>query len=132
MRTFDLEIVTPDGSAFSGPAEKLIVRTTEGDVEILAGHVDYLAKLATGKAQVTVSGVTKSAAVSGGFISVSGGNVRLVATTFEYAENIDLKRAQLAQHRAEEQLRNAKDEQDENLARARLSRALTRVTVAKK
>ena len=37
--TFPLKIVTPDGLIFDGQADKLIVRTTTGDVAILARHI---------------------------------------------------------------------------------------------
>ena len=56
MRTFHLEIVTPDGRAFDGEAESLLVHTTEGDVEILCGHMDYLAAIGTGRARILVNG----------------------------------------------------------------------------
>ena len=39
MTAFDLKIVTPDGLIFDGQAEELIVRTTSGDLGILAGHI---------------------------------------------------------------------------------------------
>ena len=42
MNTFHLQIVTPDGLMFDGDAEKLLVRTTEGDVGIMSGHCDYV------------------------------------------------------------------------------------------
>ena len=40
MTPFHLKIVTPDGLIFDGQAEELIVRTTGGDVAILARHMD--------------------------------------------------------------------------------------------
>ena len=66
MRAFNIEIVTPDGLKFSGEVESLLVRTTEGDVEILAGHTDFLASLATGRARLIIDGKTRVASASGG------------------------------------------------------------------
>lgn len=130
MKPFHLEIVTPDGSAFDGMAESLLVRTTEGDVEILASHADYLATVATGRTRLIINGEEKFASSQGGFLSVTGGEVRLVATTFEFAEEIDLERAKAARDRAEEALSRAKDARDIELAKVRLSRALNRINVA--
>ena len=130
MNSFHLEIVTPDGSAFDGMAESLLVRTTEGDVEILASHADYLATVATGRTRLIINGEEKFASSQGGFLSVTGGEVRLVATTFEFAEEIDLERAKAARDRAEEALSRAKDARDIELAKVRLSRALNRINVA--
>ena len=40
MKSFKLKIVTPDGLAFDSEVESLLVRTHDGDVEFLAGHID--------------------------------------------------------------------------------------------
>ena len=132
MRTFHLEIVTPDGLVFDGEAESLLVHTTEGDVEILRGHMDYVAAVAVGRARVLVNGESKVASCSGGFLSVSGGTVRLVAVTFEFAEDIDEKRALAAKERAERAIANAKDRQAKKIAEAKLARALSRLRAVKK
>ena len=63
-------------------------------------------------------------------LSVEKGEVRLVATTFEYAEAIDVERAKAAEERARERLAAAQDEKDIALARVKLARALNRQKVA--
>ena len=90
--TFHLQIVTPDGLAFEGQAEKLSVRTQDGIIGILPRHIDYVAPLGMGEAVITVEGAERRAACIGGMVAVTGGDVRLVATTFEWAEQIDLVR----------------------------------------
>ena len=132
MSSFRLQIVTPDGSLFDGQAEALRLRTSEGYVSIRAGHVDYIAALDVGMVTVTKDGTTRDAACGGGFISVEKGEVRLVATTFEYADEIDVERAESAKKRAEERLAQAQEERDIALAKAKLSRALNRIDVAEK
>ena len=132
MSSFRLQIVTPDGSLFDGQAEALRLRTSEGYVSIRAGHVDYIGALDVGMVTVTKDGTTRDAACGGGFISVEKGEVRLVATTFEYADEIDVERAESAKKRAEERLAQAQEERDIALAKAKLSRALNRIDVAEK
>ena len=133
MRTFHLEIVTPDGLVFDGEAESLLVHTTNGDVEILCGHMDYIGALAVGRARVRgADGVSRLASCSGGFLSVTKESVRLVAVTFEFAENIDEKRALEAKDNAERAIRNAKDRREKQLAEAKLARALNRIHIAGK
>ena len=132
MRTFHLEIVTPDGLVFDGEAESLLVHTTEGDVEILRGHMDYIAAVDIGRARVLANGQSRTASCAGGFLSVSAGAVRLVAVTFEFAEDIDEKRALAAKERAESAIANAKDRQAKKIAEAKLMRALNRIRIAKK
>ena len=132
MRTFHLEIVTPDGLVFDGEAESLLVHTTEGDVEILCGHMDYIAAIDIGRARVLQNGQVRMASCSGGFLSVSKESVRLVAVTFEFAEDIDEKRAFAAKERAEQAIANAKDRRAKKIAEAKLARALNRLRIAKK
>jgi len=131
MAVFHLQIVTPDRMVFDGQAERIIVRTVGGDVCILARHIDYAAPLGIGAARVTdENGQTRAAACSGGLLSVSGGEVRVIATTFEWADEIDLERAAHAQQAAEEKLRALqKDDVDYAVAEAKLKRALIRQQV---
>lgn len=130
MSSFRLQIVTPDGSLFDGEAEALRLRTTEGYVSIRAHHADYIAALEIGMVSVTQNGETKHAACGGGFLSVSRGEVKLVATTFEYADCIDVARAEAAKRRAEERLAEANEAKDVEIATAKLMRALNRLSVA--
>ena len=131
MAEFQLEIMTPDGIAYSGPCESLLVRTDGGDVEILRGHTDYFAAVEAGRVRLTVGAQSRFAAASGGCVSVSGGMVRLALVTFEFKENIDEARAISAKQRAETAIAAAKDNASLTVAKAKLSRALSRISVAK-
>lgn len=131
MSSFHLQIVTPDGEFFDGPAERVKVRTINGDVAILAGHIPYVTALGTGEASVTVEGEVRKAAASGGMLSVTPEVVRVVATTFEWAEDIDLDRARRAKEKAEERIRKAQNARELELAKVKLSRALVRLNVGK-
>ena len=131
MRSFKLDIVSPDGPLFSGKAERLLVRTTDGDVEILAGHADLFATLGTGRVKLTAGESVRYASVSGGFLTVNGGEVTLAAISFEFSDMIDAARAERAIARSEERIREAKDNRELELAKARLARALNRINVAK-
>ena len=131
MTPFSLKIVTPDGLIFDGQAEELVVRTTSGDLGILAGHINCVAPLGMGRATVIIDGKRRYAACIGGMVSVVDSNVTLVPTTFEWAESIDAARAEASQLRAENILnkKNASDTELQ-LAQARLHRALVRKSVA--
>ncbi len=131
MTPFDLKIVSPDGLIFHGKAEELIVRTIRGDLGILAGHIPCVAPLGMGRATVIIDGQRKYAACIGGMVSVVDGQVTLVPTTFEWADQIDLARAEASKAKAEKLL-SGKDTSDTDiqLAQARLRRALVRTSVA--
>ena len=129
MALFHLQIVTPDKLIYDGQAEKLIVRAVTGDVCILARHIDYAVPLDIGKAQVTdEKGNTRLAACNGGFLSVSGGEARLMPITFEWADEINVERAKAAKEKAEKALTETrKDEAAYAVLEAKLKRALLRI-----
>ena len=131
MKAFQLKIVTPDGVQFDGTAEELIVRTTTGDVGILAGHINYVASLGMGQATVITDGQKRYGACIGGMVSVVDGNVTLLPTTFEWSDAIDTDRLLASEQRAQQVLsdKNASST-DILLAQARLKRALVRKGVA--
>ena len=116
---------------FDGKAEEVIVRTTSGDLGILAGHIDCVAPLGMGMATLVIDGQKRYASCIGGILSVSKGKVTLVPTTFEWADEIDLDRADRAIDRAKAVLadKNAPGT-DIVVAEAKLKRALVRKSVA--
>lgn len=131
MTPFALKIVTPDGLVYEGQAEEIVVRTTTGDMGILAGHINCVAPLGMGRATLVIDGQKRYAACIGGILSVVDGEVTVVATTFEWADEIDMDRAERSEERAKAILanQNAADT-DIALAEARLKRALVRKSVA--
>lgn len=130
MKEFHLEVLTPDGRAYEGAVESLLVHAVDGDVEFLAGHVDYITTLGIGRARIRIEGKDRFASVSGGFVTVSRGEVKLVATTFEFSEDIDIERARAAKEKAKEILSSSKDNKTIELAQLKLQRAISRINVA--
>ena len=132
MGVFDLFIVTPDGEAFSDKVQMITVRTTEGDLGIMKGHIDYLATVDVGKVKLKLeNGSERTASCGGGFITCENGVVRFVATTFEFEEDIDLARAEIAKEKAEKMLAESKDSRSVAVAKLKLARALNRISVKK-
>ena len=131
MNQFPLRIVTPDGLLYDGNAEEVIARTTTGDLGILAGHINCVAPLGMGKATILIDGKKRYGACIGGMLSMMDGKATFVATTFEWADQIDLKRAARSEERARAVLSDNKSTDTEiRLAQARLKRALIRKSVA--
>ena len=130
MTPFQLKIVTPDGLIYDGMAEELIVRSTSGDIGVMAGHINCVVPLGMGQAMAIIDGTKKYAACIGGMLSVLDGKLTLVPTTFEWADKIDLKRAEASYDRASKALKqeNATDTEIA-LAQARMHRALVRKSV---
>ena len=132
MTDFNLRIVTPDGVEFEGSASSITVRSTDGNVGILARHTPYVTPLAIGETKVITDGQTRVAACGGGMLSVMPDMVTIVATTFEWAENIDLERANRAKERADRIIgEGAASQKEQKIAELKLKRALARINAAK-
>ncbi len=130
MKSFHLEIVTPDGKKFDGEVKRVIVPTTEGQVGILPNHANYFATLDVGKVRILCETEELVAACSGGFLSVESNAVRIVAITFEFSTDIDIERAERAKERAEIIIAEHKDRAAVDAAKVKLARALARLAVA--
>lgn len=130
MSEFKLMIVTPDGIVFDGNAESVVVRTVSGDVGILKGHEPYTAPLGIGRARVKLSDEWKNAACFGGVIYVDNEMVKIIANTFEWADDINISRAEKAADNAKKIIETAGDEKVLEKAHIKLHRALTRLDIA--
>lgn len=132
MATFHLHIGTPDGLMFEGNVERVLCRTITGDLAILAGHCNFCTAIGMGEGAVVLEdGTRRRAACIGGMLSVMDGACNLMATTWEWVEEIDVERAKESRIRAEQVLADPQaTEQDKVLATARLHRALVRLGVA--
>ena len=87
MALIHLKIVTPDGMYYDADAQRVMVRTTGGDVAILPHHIDYSAALATGEARVTEpDGTVRRAEVEGGILHVASDDVQVITNRFRWKE----------------------------------------------
>ncbi|MCR5280085.1 MAG: ATP synthase F1 subunit epsilon [Lachnospiraceae bacterium] len=131
MKTFSLRIGTPDGLMFEGEVERIKCRSMTGDLAILADHTNYCTALGMGEATVVMpDGERRTAACIGGMITMLNGDCHLLATTWEWKEDIDIERAKAAKEKAEQMLadKNLSD-RELRLAEAKLHRALVRIGV---
>lgn len=117
MENIKLIIVSPDGTLYNETAEFIKIRTIEGDIGIKGEHSNYFSVISFGECMVKNSKEIKYAACSDGYISVKNKNqVKLVATTFEWADSIDAKRAEQAYENAIEMLESM-DKKDKDYKR---------------
>ena len=131
MRTFPLQIGTPDGLLFKGEVVRVVCRSITGDLAILAGHCNFCTALGMGEAHVVMEdGSTREAACIGGMLSMMEGECNLLATTWEWKEDIDAERATRAKERAEGLLaKGGLTDREYKIAEAKLHRALVRLSV---
>lgn len=131
MKTFPLRIGTPDGLLFEGEAERVVCRCITGDLAILADHCNFCTALGMGEASVVFpDGKRRSAACIGGMLSMMNGTCRVLATTWEWEEDIDEGRARDAKKRAETMLaKGGLTDKEYKIAKAKFQRALVRLSV---
>jgi F-type H+-transporting ATPase subunit epsilon len=131
MSTFFLQIITPEKIFFEGDVQRVIIRTTEGDVGILAKHEKYVAALPSGPVKITMEdGKERLAALSGGAIKVSPSQTAILANAVEWAEDIDVDWAKRSEQDALRRKENSKDQQELEYAEMKLKRALNRLRVS--
>jgi F-type H+-transporting ATPase subunit epsilon len=131
---FDLTIVTPQGEAYHGPAESVVLPGSEGDFGVLPAHERFLTPLRIGAIQIDTGGDVLWAAIAEGFADVTGESVAVLVESCELATEIDAARAELAVERAEQGLRElGVDEDAARIAQyeAALERATTRLSVSR-
>jgi len=124
---FKVKVITPERIFFEGDADLLELKTSEGDIGILAGHIPLTAILAPGVMKITKDGEVKEAALLDGFVEILQDRVTVLAEACEWPDEIDENRAKEAKIRAERRL----SEGDGDLARAEMAlrRALIRIDV---
>lgn len=130
MTPFKLQIITPEKTFFDGETEQIIARTTVGDVGILNGHEPYCAALGIGQMRVMIDGQFRRAATTGGIIKVSREKTVILVQACEWADEIDVNRAEHAKEVAEGRIKAAHSDNELRLAAAKLKRALNRIDAA--
>lgn len=125
MADMSVELVAVERRVWSGTANSVLARTTEGELGVLPGHAPLLGELVEGGTVTvrTTGGETVTAAVFGGFLSVTGEKVSVLAEAAELAEEIDVSAAR-------EQLRQAESAEDDEEARSARARATARLRAA--
>ena len=80
MAALSVVVVSADREVWSGEATRVVARTTEGEIGILAGHEPILGLVAGGEVRIlTTEGSTVRAQADGGFLSVANDRVSVVA-----------------------------------------------------
>lgn len=97
MATVKVSLLATDRSVWQGQATSVVLRTLDGELGILAGHVPMLSSLAVGPVFITTdSGEKVAAAVHGGFVTVDHNEVTIFAQRCELKDEIDVARVTAA------------------------------------
>lgn len=132
MATFELEIITPEKTLYSGTVEHVRAPGIDGGFGVLPRHHPMVSALGAGCLHYReAGGLEKQAVVSGGFSEVLRDRMTVLVETAELADSIDRERAVNARDRAKARLKTRRDpELDTDRAEAALTRALNRLRIA--
>jgi len=102
-----VDVVSPERILFSGDARQVITRTLQGgEIAFLPGHAAFLGALTENHTRIYLTdGTIQDIAVHLGFVEVGPDHVSILSDSAELAQDINVKRAQDAMAKAQEQLR---------------------------
>jgi F-type H+-transporting ATPase subunit epsilon len=96
-KKFDVSLVTPDGPAFEGEAEMIVVPGAAGEIGVLARHAPLIATLKAGSTRVyfdRAAGEVREYATGPGFFQVQLDRAIALVDDAVLANEIDRARAQ--------------------------------------
>ncbi|MDY4788546.1 MAG: ATP synthase F1 subunit epsilon [Bacilli bacterium] len=124
---FKFKVVTPYGNKFDGEVSRVNVKTSTGEIAILARHIPLVSEVVTSILKIHNDNDVLECAISQGVLYVKDDETLLIVNSCETKEEIDFDRALKAKERALERL-NKKDENiDIRRAEAALARAENRL-----
>lgn len=128
MSTFHLRVIASNSVFYDGDCEQIVIPAIDGEMGILAHHERMVVAMTVGDMRFLVPEKDWQHAVVGiGFVNIEDNEVTVLADTVERPEDIDVRRAEAARERAEEQLRQKRSLWEYNMSKASLSRAFARL-----
>ena len=128
--TFSLEIVIPDKKFFADDVEMLVLKTPEGEMGVLSGHMPMVVAVSIGPIRIKKDGKWLEAFISEGFMEVMQDKTIILADTAEWPDEIDANRAKAAEERARERLQGKLSRIEYMRSQAALQRALSRLKIS--
>jgi F-type H+-transporting ATPase subunit epsilon len=111
-RTFDVSLVTPEGAAFEGEVEMLIVPGADGEIGVLARHAPLVAMLRAGETRVKTGGDWNWFATGPGFFKVQQDRAIALVDDAVRAGDIDVEAARREVEDLRAELDRAGDDED--------------------
>ena len=127
--TLKLEIVTPDGTAFSEDVEMVTLPGSEGQFGVLPQHIPLMTQIVPGEIIVRKDGKDHLWAIGEGLVEVTGARVAILTDMAIAAEDIDAAKVEEARQRAEERLRDKLSNEEIAAVHSQLARMMAELNV---
>ena len=119
MATLHVDVVSAEGSIFSGEATFVALPGEAGELGILPRHTPLITRIKPGAVRIlkanadgTASGEEEFVFVAGGILEVQPGTVTVLADTAIRGHDLDEAKAAEAKRIAEDAMKNAKSDID--------------------
>jgi len=122
-----VDIVSAEGSMFSGKADMVFAQAADGEVGILPKHTQLLSQLKPGQVRVISGDEEDLFFIDSGIIEIQPEIVTILADTAIRAEDLDHAAAEEAKQRAEEAMEQAKSDTDIARAQIELAEAVAQI-----
>ncbi|KKR50018.1 MAG: ATP synthase F1 subunit epsilon, F-type H+-transporting ATPase subunit epsilon [Microgenomates group bacterium GW2011_GWC1_41_8] len=132
MKTFSLDIVTPERLALTQEVELVSVPSTDGEITILPHHVPIFASLTEGEVRLHYENEDYYLSIGGGFIEVTPTKTTVLVTRAYKAEELNEKAILNAKQEAEEAIKKGVTPEDIQAAYALLRSSLVDLKVLRR
>jgi F-type H+-transporting ATPase subunit epsilon len=130
--TLRLDIVTPDGTAYSQDVEMVTMEAVEGQIGILPLHTRLMTQLVPGEMIVLIGGREELLAVGAGIAVVTGTHVSVLTDMAIAADKIDEAKVEEARQRAAARLLDKISDEEVASVNAALVRSLVQLRVKRR
>ena len=128
-----LDIVTVERQVLSEEVDMVIAPGVQGELGILPRHAPLITALSEGELRIKQGEDERIFAIGGGYLEVLNDQITVLADSAEYAEEIDIARAEEARERAERLLAEGPaDPVSRQVIEGALRRSRVRIKVARK
>lgn len=130
--SMQVDIVSAEGSLFSGKADMVFAQASDGEVGIMPKHTQLLSQLRPGQVRVISGDEEDMFFINSGILEVQPDVVTILADTAIRAEDLDQAAAEEAKRRAEEAMSQAKSDTDIARAQVELAEAVAQIQTISK
>ena len=131
-KTLKLQIITPEGVAYSEDVEIVGLRSVDGQIGILPHHIRLMTQMLPGEMMVRRNGREQFLAVGEGLVEVTGESVDILTDMAIEAEKIDEAKAEEARQRAAARLQEKISDEEVASVNASLARSLAQIRVKRR
>jgi F-type H+-transporting ATPase subunit epsilon len=131
-KTLKLQIITPEGLAYSEDVEIVGLRTVDGQIGILPHHMRLMTQMLPGEMMLRKNGREQFLAVGEGLVEVTGDSVAILTDMAIEAEKIDEAKAEEARQRAAARLQEKISDEEVASVNASLARSLAQLRVKRR